>query len=140
MATLSKSLAQTAVARGVLSSPGHAQRTRGATRVARPVIVCHGAESQTATETVDGRAFRRALNKNENYNRNGFGHKKEMLERMEEEYTSKRNTGSGKWEWYTSIEEMRERGSEGTKLRSEKGGRVEGIKDELKWKWSWGDE
>lgn len=41
-------------------------------------------------DAVDGRAFRRALNKSENYNRSGFGHKKEMLARMEEEYTSKR--------------------------------------------------
>ena len=112
MATLSKSLAQTAVARGVLSSPGHKQRTNRATRVARPLIVCHGTESQTATEAVDGRAFRRALNKSENYNRNGFGHKKEMLERMEEEYTSEWERGRGKW-LIERFEKRREGGERG---------------------------
>eukprot|EP00897_Mesotaenium_endlicherianum_P004240 jgi/Mesen1/3844/ME000207S02856 len=39
-------------------------------------------------EKFDAKAFRRALNKNEMYNRNGFGHKKEMLEKMSQEYTS----------------------------------------------------
>jgi len=56
-------------------------------RSSRPLRVrAHGAEEG---EAVDGRAFRRALNKSDNYNRSGFGHKKEMLARMEEEYTSK---------------------------------------------------
>eukprot|EP00850_Spirogloea_muscicola_P006562 SM000031S11571 [mRNA] locus=s31:437088:440139:+ [translate_table: standard] len=36
----------------------------------------------------DGRAFRRSLNQSASYNRKGFGHKKEMLEKMSTEYTS----------------------------------------------------
>eukprot|EP00850_Spirogloea_muscicola_P013564 SM000092S24532 [mRNA] locus=s92:407951:411000:- [translate_table: standard] len=36
----------------------------------------------------DGRAFRRSLNQSASYNRKGFGHKKEMLEKMSNEYTS----------------------------------------------------
>eukprot|EP00475_Leptophrys_vorax_P017295 TRINITY_DN2394_c0_g1_i4.p1 TRINITY_DN2394_c0_g1~~TRINITY_DN2394_c0_g1_i4.p1 ORF type:complete len:514 (-),score=49.98 TRINITY_DN2394_c0_g1_i4:211-1647(-) len=51
-------------------------------------VRCHGAEEAAATTAVDGRAFRRQLNKSDNYNRSGFGFKKEMLERMEQEYTS----------------------------------------------------
>lgn len=39
-------------------------------------------------ERFDAKAFRRDLNKSDNYNRNGFGHKKEMLQKMSEEYTS----------------------------------------------------
>jgi 4-hydroxy-3-methylbut-2-enyl diphosphate reductase len=36
----------------------------------------------------DAKAFKRALNKNLNYNRNGFGYKEEMLAKMSQEYTS----------------------------------------------------
>lgn len=39
-------------------------------------------------EAVDTKAFRRSLTKNDNYNRTGFGRKKEMLELISEEYTS----------------------------------------------------
>lgn len=46
------------------------------------------AEAAPVAESIDTRAFRRALNKNEMYNRSGFGHKKEMLAKMNEEYTS----------------------------------------------------
>ncbi|CAI7784840.1 unnamed protein product, partial [Closterium sp. NIES-54] len=68
-------------AAGPISRPS---RAAGAKRLPAG-IRCHGEESEAA---VDGRAFRRALNKSDNYNRSGFGYKKEMLERMEQEYTS----------------------------------------------------
>ncbi|CAI5513356.1 unnamed protein product [Closterium sp. Naga37s-1] len=68
-------------AAGPISIPS---RAAGAKRLPAG-IRCHGEESEAA---VDGRAFRRALNKSDNYNRSGFGYKKEMLERMEQEYTS----------------------------------------------------
>ncbi|CAI5489127.1 unnamed protein product, partial [Closterium sp. Naga37s-1] len=68
-------------AAGPVSRPS---RAAGAKRLPAG-IRCHGEESEAA---VDGRAFRRALNKSDNYNRSGFGYKKEMLERMEQEYTS----------------------------------------------------
>lgn len=50
-------------------------------------VRCHSVEESEAP-AVDGRAFRRSLNKSDNYNRSGFGYKKEMLARMEQEYTS----------------------------------------------------
>ncbi|KAG6556493.1 hypothetical protein Mapa_001819 [Marchantia paleacea] len=45
-------------------------------------------ETETAPEAFDTKNFRRSLNTSGNYNRNGFGLKKEMLALMNEEYTS----------------------------------------------------
>lgn len=39
----------------------------------------------------DAKVFRHNLTRSENYNRKGFGHKKETLELMNQEYTSKNN-------------------------------------------------
>ena len=41
-----------------------------------------------AQSDFDSKSFRRSLNKSELYNRSGFGHKQEMLDRINEEYTS----------------------------------------------------
>jgi hypothetical protein len=41
------------------------------------------------SEYFDSKSFRKTLTRSDNYNRNGFGYKKEMLQQMEEEYTSK---------------------------------------------------
>ncbi|KAI5060115.1 hypothetical protein GOP47_0024535 [Adiantum capillus-veneris] len=46
------------------------------------------ASSSPAAETFDSKSFRRDLNKSELYNRKGFGYKKEMLEMIQQEYTS----------------------------------------------------
>ncbi|KAL2651325.1 hypothetical protein R1flu_019453 [Riccia fluitans] len=52
---------------------------------------CHGSpssETEKSTETFDTKNFRRSLSSSGNYNRSGFGHKKEMLEQISQEYTS----------------------------------------------------
>lgn len=51
---------------------------------------CDAAPSSptSSPEVFDSKAFRRDLNKSELYNRKGFGHKKEMLELIQQEYTS----------------------------------------------------
>ncbi|MCO5573977.1 hypothetical protein L7F22_027755 [Adiantum nelumboides] len=46
------------------------------------------ASSSPAAELFDSKSFRRDLSKSELYNRKGFGHKKEMLEMIQQEYTS----------------------------------------------------
>lgn len=49
---------------------------------------CAGAPPASSPDLFDSKTFRRDLNKNERYNRSGFGHKKEMLELIDKEYTS----------------------------------------------------
>lgn len=52
---------------------------------------CDGApqaQAVEATEPFDSKTFRHNLTRSENYNRQGFGHKKEMLAQMDKEYTS----------------------------------------------------
>ncbi|KAL3700410.1 hypothetical protein R1sor_018432 [Riccia sorocarpa] len=52
---------------------------------------CHGSASsgtEQSTESFDTKNFRRSLSSSGNYNRSGFGHKKEMLEQINKEYTS----------------------------------------------------
>ncbi len=44
--------------------------------------------SEQSEQQFDSKAFRKTLTRSENYNKTGFGHKKEMLLQMEEEYTS----------------------------------------------------
>lgn len=41
------------------------------------------------SECFDSKSFRKTLTRSDNYNRSGFGYKKEMLQQMEDEYTSK---------------------------------------------------
>jgi hypothetical protein len=41
------------------------------------------------SEYFDSKSFRKTLTRSDNYNRSGFGYKNEMLQQMEEEYTSK---------------------------------------------------
>eukprot|EP00899_Mesostigma_viride_P019560 jgi/Mesvir1/27605/Mv07341-RA.1 len=51
--------------------------------------VCHAEEeSGESYYDMDTKAFRRALNKDGNYNRQGFGYKQEMLEKMNKQYES----------------------------------------------------
>jgi hypothetical protein len=40
-------------------------------------------------EQFDTKEFRKTLTREENYNRSGYGYKKEMLKQMDVEYTSK---------------------------------------------------
>lgn len=49
-------------------------------------VRCDAAPS--SPDVFDAKAFRRDLSKSELYNRKGFGHKKEMLEMIQQEYTS----------------------------------------------------
>nr|AFN02125.1 1-hydroxy-2-methyl-2-(E)-butenyl 4-diphosphate reductase [Phlegmariurus carinatus] len=68
---------------------------RGSTSLmhVRPLVV-RCAEGSVATESAadsehfDSKNFRRKLTRSENYNRSGFGYKKETLEAMAKEYTS----------------------------------------------------
>jgi 4-hydroxy-3-methylbut-2-enyl diphosphate reductase len=46
------------------------------------------ASSERSEQQFDSKAFRKTLTRSENYNKTGFGYKKEMLLQMEEEYTS----------------------------------------------------
>ncbi len=46
------------------------------------------ASEQSEQQQFDSKAFRKTLTRSENYNKTGFGYKKEMLLQMEEEYTS----------------------------------------------------
>ncbi len=46
------------------------------------------AASEQSEQQFDSKAFRKTLTRSENYNKSGFGYKKEMLLQMEEEYTS----------------------------------------------------
>ncbi len=46
------------------------------------------AASEQSEQQFDSKAFRKTLTRSENYNKTGFGYKKEMLLQMEEEYTS----------------------------------------------------
>lgn len=46
------------------------------------------AAPEQSEQQFDSKAFRKTLTRSENYNKSGFGYKKEMLLQMEEEYTS----------------------------------------------------
>lgn len=48
----------------------------------------HAAEEQAQVKSVDTKEFRHKLTRGENYNRSGWGYKKEMLKQMDVEYTS----------------------------------------------------
>ncbi|RWW78221.1 hypothetical protein BHE74_00013565 [Ensete ventricosum] len=52
-------------------------------------IRCGGGEGDSLEADFDKKAFRHNLTRSENYNRRGFGHKKETLELMNQQYTSK---------------------------------------------------
>lgn len=53
------------------------------------VVRCSGGGEVTAIEAeFDKKAFRHNLTRSDNYNRKGFGHKKETLQLMDQEYTS----------------------------------------------------
>ncbi|KAJ7523432.1 hypothetical protein O6H91_18G050500 [Diphasiastrum complanatum] len=59
----------------------------------RPLVVGCGSastatESSAESEHFDSKNFRRNLTRSDNYNRSGFGYKKETLEAMAKEYTS----------------------------------------------------
>nr|ABB78090.1 1-hydroxy-2-methyl-2-(E)-butenyl 4-diphosphate reductase type 3 [Ginkgo biloba] len=51
---------------------------------------CHGVSTtaDSEPEQLDTKMFRKNLTRSNNYNRKGFGHKKETLELMDQEYTS----------------------------------------------------
>ncbi|RWW05977.1 hypothetical protein GW17_00030722 [Ensete ventricosum] len=58
---------------------------------ARPSLKvrCDGGGGAAIDQDFDKKAFRHTLTRSDNYNRRGFGHKKETLELMNQEYTSK---------------------------------------------------
>lgn len=60
-------------------------------KISRSHIVRADGENEAKEPEVEqtARAFRRQLMKSDIYNRKGFGYKKEMLQRLEDEYTSK---------------------------------------------------
>ncbi|XP_042462807.1 4-hydroxy-3-methylbut-2-enyl diphosphate reductase, chloroplastic-like [Zingiber officinale] len=62
-------------------------RVRSAPKARMPITVrCSG--DNALEPDFDKKAFRHNLTRSENYNRRGFGHKKETLELMDQEYTS----------------------------------------------------
>lgn len=80
---------------GLLASPATGVRS-STTGVRSPMIVrcaATGESSSTASLPLDSaefdkKQFRHNLTRSDNYNRKGFGHKKETLELMNSEYTS----------------------------------------------------
>jgi hypothetical protein len=68
------------------------RRPNAPAKPSRRVCRAHssGPEEEEASSGgyIDTKAFRRALNQSDNYNRQGFGHKEEALEKMDSEYTS----------------------------------------------------
>ncbi|KAF0914347.1 hypothetical protein E2562_028226 [Oryza meyeriana var. granulata] len=81
--------------RAVLLSPAASPRRRG--RRAPSSVRCDSSSSSSSASAsasldadFDKKAFRHNLTRSDNYNRKGFGHKKETLELMSQEYTSKR--------------------------------------------------
>ncbi|XP_024362949.1 4-hydroxy-3-methylbut-2-enyl diphosphate reductase, chloroplastic [Physcomitrium patens] len=63
-------------------------RQRGGRRACEPARCDATHPAEDHVEQVDTREFRRTLSRGKNYNRNGYGYKKEMLEQMDVEYTS----------------------------------------------------
>ncbi|KAL8060485.1 hypothetical protein ABFX02_02G027300 [Erythranthe guttata] len=51
-------------------------------------VRCSAAGEADSSSEFDAKVFRHNLTRSENYNRRGFGHKKETLEQMSQEYTS----------------------------------------------------
>jgi 4-hydroxy-3-methylbut-2-en-1-yl diphosphate reductase len=58
-------------------------------RRAPSTVRCDATPPPSLDPDFDKKAFRHNLTRSENYNRKGFGHKKETLELMSQEYTSK---------------------------------------------------
>jgi 4-hydroxy-3-methylbut-2-en-1-yl diphosphate reductase len=82
--------------RSALFSPAasSAGRHRGGRRRAPSSVRCDASPPSHAAAAsldpdFDKKAFRHNLTRSDNYNRKGFGHKKETLELMSQEYTSK---------------------------------------------------
>ena len=89
MATLTTHL------RSALLAPGGGRRSRrrapSSVRVrcdASPPSSSSAAAAASLDPDFDKKAFRHNLTRSDNYNRKGFGHKKETLELMSQEYTS----------------------------------------------------
>eukprot|EP00245_Coleochaete_scutata_P007858 TRINITY_DN23644_c0_g1_i1.p1 TRINITY_DN23644_c0_g1~~TRINITY_DN23644_c0_g1_i1.p1 ORF type:complete len:479 (+),score=131.32 TRINITY_DN23644_c0_g1_i1:121-1557(+) len=57
-------------------------------RLHRVVSQAGESSSSVAEKEFDGKAFRRALNHNDKYNRQGFGSKKEMLEKVKDDWNN----------------------------------------------------
>ncbi|KAL7156712.1 hypothetical protein ABFS83_02G026900 [Erythranthe nasuta] len=66
------------------------QRKPSSVRCSAAGEAASSSSSSATTESseFDAKVFRHNLTRSENYNRRGFGHKKETLERMSQEYTS----------------------------------------------------
>lgn len=69
--------------------PASSERNQQGRKLAVDVIRCDASPAAEEQEKkFDSKEFRKTLTRGENYNRSGFGYKKEMLQQMDVEYTS----------------------------------------------------
>lgn len=69
--------------------PGSSERKQQGRKLAADLIRCDASPAAEEQEKkFDSKEFRKTLTRGENYNRSGFGYKKEMLQMMDVEYTS----------------------------------------------------
>jgi 4-hydroxy-3-methylbut-2-enyl diphosphate reductase len=90
MATITTPLRSALLSPAAASSAGR-RRGGGGRRRAPSVVRCDASPAAAASldPDFDKKAFRHNLTRSDNYNRKGFGYKKETLELMSQEYTSK---------------------------------------------------
>lgn len=69
--------------------PASSERKQQGRKLAADLIRCDASPAAEEQEKkFDSKEFRKTLTRGENYNRSGFGYKKEMLQMMDVEYTS----------------------------------------------------
>ena len=94
MATITTQLRSALLSAAASSSSTSSPRRRGGRRAPSSVRCDASPPAASASASLDPdfdkKAFRHNLTRSDNYNRKGFGHKKETLELMSQEYTSKR--------------------------------------------------
>lgn len=70
-------------------------RTQRGRKLASEFVRCDAAPAaEDQLEQFDTKNFRKTLTRSNNYNKNGFGYKKEMLQQMDLEYTSECSVSS----------------------------------------------
>jgi 4-hydroxy-3-methylbut-2-enyl diphosphate reductase len=92
MATITTPLRAALLSPAAASSAGR-RRGGGGRRRAPSSVRCDASPPSSSAASFDPdfdkKAFRHNLTRSDNYNRKGFGYKKETLELMSQEYTSK---------------------------------------------------
>jgi 4-hydroxy-3-methylbut-2-enyl diphosphate reductase len=94
MATITTQLRSALLSAAASSSTTTSPRRRAPSSVRCDASPPAASASASLDPDFDKKAFRHNLTRSDNYNRKGFGHKKETLELMSQEYTSKRQDTS----------------------------------------------